>query len=187
LVDVGNLSEWNILKRVSMGCFRIALLAALFVIAGFGQSSAKVPPRFEDYAATAYTGAIAPARIVTPGQNKYRTRIRDGMEKGPNFAGDMIVTQWGCGAPCLMMAMVSARTGEVHRLPLALENGFALPLLRIGLTVGSNPEVEFRQNSRLLILSATPNWLRENHRAWKHYFIWENNRWVLLYRELLLK
>lgn len=47
----------------------------------------------------------------------------------------MIVVQWGCGSPCLMMAMVDAETGDVYSLPLAMNDksgspSLALPWLR---------------------------------------------------------
>jgi hypothetical protein len=59
--------------------------------------------------------------------------LRDGKEqKGPNFAGSLIVIQWGCGAPCLRMAIVNARTGEVYSPPISINGvgvqSFDLPL-----------------------------------------------------------
>jgi hypothetical protein len=91
------------------------------------------PPKFSDYPApTAFEGKPVAPKIVTPLQRRYRTRIREGVERGwgvdrdggsdtlgPNFAGDMIVIRWGCGAPCLMVVMVNARTGEIYNPPLA--------------------------------------------------------------------
>ena len=120
-----------------------------------------------------FEGKPVPPNIVTPVQHRYRTRIREGVEKGwgvdrggleqskpgPNFAGDMIVIKWGCGAPCLMAALGNARTGEIYDPPLAVDQTLALPLLSIGCcSAGRNLELEFRQNSRLMIVSATPNW-----------------------------
>src|ERR1035438_5845146 len=75
-----------------------ALLAVAWVSA---QPVTPRQPRFEDYPATQiYKGKPAPPKIVTAEQRMYRTRIREGVEKGwgvlrdgkerpgPNFAGD---------------------------------------------------------------------------------------------------
>jgi len=181
----------------------VLLFAGLFLgtLKISGEAKPKAPPRFEDYPATSvFEGRPVPPNIVTRSQRRYRTRIREGVQKGwgvyrdgleqnkpgPNFAGDMIVIQWGCGAPCLMVAVVNARTGEVHKPPLAVDDTFALPLLSIGCcSAGGNPELEFRQNSRLMIISASPNWFKEHHRSYRHYFVWQSNQWILVYKEPL--
>ena len=166
-----------------------------------GQPKAKAAPRFEDYpAAEVFAGHAVHPNIVTSSQRRYRTRIREGVEKGwgvfrdgveqkqpgPNFAGDIIFIQWGCGVPCLMAALVNARTGEVFNPPLAVDGTLALPLLNIGGDSGGrNPELEFRKNSRLMIVSATPNWFKGHPRSYRHYFVWESNRWILVYKESL--
>jgi len=105
---------------------------------------------------------------------------------GPNFAGDMIVIQWSCGAPCLMAALVNGRTGEVFDPPLAVDHTFALPILNIGGdSPGRNPELKFRKNSRLMVVSATPDWLKKHPRSYRYYFVWESNHWALVYKESL--
>jgi hypothetical protein len=46
-------------------------------------------------------------------------------------------------------------------------NTFALPLFVPGrYTVSSNPELIFRQDSRLLIIKATPDFSEQNHRRY---------------------
>jgi hypothetical protein len=121
---------------------------------------------------------------VEKGLGVYRDGVAPG-QSGPNFAGDMIVIQWSCGAPCLMAALVNARTGEVYDPPLAVNRTLGLPLLVIDNSVGQNAELEFRRNSRLMIVSATPHWLEERPRSYRHYFVWESSRWVLVYKEPL--
>jgi len=164
------------------------------------QSKPASPPRFEDYLVTKiFAGQPAPPKLITPAQRRYRTRIRQGVEKGwgvrqdgieqnkpeANFAGDMIFIQWGCGAPRLMAALANARTGEVFNPPLAVDGTLFMPFLVIGESVGGNPELEFRANSRLMIISATPNWLKPHARSYRHYFVWESNQWRLVHRESL--
>ena len=97
----------------------------------------------------------------------------------------MIVVKWGCGVPCLMMAMVDSRTGTIYDPPIA-SNGvgaknFMLPLLTVGLSVSRQPGVEFRPDSRLMIVKATPR-QTERHPSYTYYFLWQDNRWTLLRR-----
>ena len=160
-------------------------------------------PRFEDYAVSdIFQGTPAAPQIKTSRQREYRTRIREGVTKGwgviregkeqpgPNFAGNMIVVKWGCGSPCLMMAMVDARTGAIYDPPIA-SNGvgarnFMLPLLTVGQSVSRQPGVMFRPDSRLMIVRATPQ-QTERHPSYTYYFLWQDNRWTLLRRVLLEK
>jgi hypothetical protein len=107
------------------------------------QSQSGALPRFEDYPVTDFftREPVAP-KLVTAQDQSYADQIRDGVDrgygvfrdgkeqKGPNFAGNLIVIQWGCGAPCLRMAAVDARTGEVHYPPLSFE-GVGKPSLRL--------------------------------------------------------
>jgi hypothetical protein len=181
---------------------RIALLVATLLAEALtlsGQPKPKAPPRFEDFPVTAvFEGMPTAPKLVRGWQRQYRTRIREGVEKGwgvdragverpgPNFAGDMIVIRWGCGAPCLMAAMVNARTGEIYNPPLAVNNTFGLPLLSVGCCSASrNPELEFRQDSRLMVISASPNWFKEHDQSYRHYFFWQQKHWLLVYRESL--
>jgi len=187
-----------------MNIGRFALILTALMVETFnvsGQPKPKTPPKFEDYPAVeVFAGQPARPKIVTASQRRFQTRIREGVEKGwgvyrdgvaqdtpgPNFAGNMIFIQWGCGAPCLMAALVNARTGDVFNPPLAVDGTLGLPLLVIGNSVGQNAELEFRKNSRLMIVSATPNWFKEHQaRSYRHYFAWESNQWVLVYKEPL--
>jgi hypothetical protein len=178
----------------------VTTVLATGTLAVLGEPKPKAPPRFEDYpAAETFVGEPVLPKIVRPSQRQYQTRIREGVEKGwgvyrdgvaqdkpgPNFAGNMIVIQWSCGAPCLMAALVNASTGEVYNPPLAVNGTLGLPLLVIGDSVGRNPELEFHKSSRLMIVSATPNWFKERRRSYRHYFAWESGQWVLVYKEAL--
>jgi hypothetical protein len=109
--------------------------------------------------------------------------VRDGKEqKGPNFAGNLIVIQWSCGAPCLRMAIVDARTGRVYYPPISINgvraHSFDLPLLTIDGSVPQNPEVQFSLNSNLMVVKATPS--RSASHPYTYYFLWQKDRWVLL-------
>jgi len=171
-----------------MGRLSLLLLATLTSLWPQGPA-----PRFEDYpAAEIYRGPVASPRIVTAAQRSYRTQIREGGSRGwgsggptPNFAGNMVIVQWMCGAPCTMMAMVNGRSGVVYGTPFAMaREELRLPLLQIGKEAAIPVELRFRLDSRLLIVDATVG--RESDRgSYTHYFLWEGDRWKLLRRVAL--
>lgn len=70
--------------------------------------------------------------------NDFRTRIRDGLKDGPNFAGDISVVQIGCGGGCSFVVVASNRTGKVMSFPRGGEENLYLSL-------------KFQPDSRLMI------------------------------------
>lgn len=75
------------------------------------------PPsyRFDRYpAGKVYRGHPAAAKLVTAEQREFRTVLRNGAKKGPNFAGHFTVVEWGCGSNCIAIAVVDAITGVVY-------------------------------------------------------------------------
>jgi hypothetical protein len=177
------------------------ILAPLIVAQSVGAQPHSTPlPRFEDYPVKElFKESPHPPIIVTPEQHLYRTRIRQGVEKGwgvwtngewgkeqnrpgPNFAGHYIVIVWGCGAPCLMMAICDARTGAVYNPPLSWTGGMALPLLVLPRSLGRDADFEFLQNSRLMIINATPHAERRDAGSYTFYFLWKDDQWKLLRR-----
>jgi hypothetical protein len=156
-------------------------------------------PKFEDYPVKEiFNHTPHPPILTTPQQRLFRTRIRDGVEKGwgvwingkwskeqkgpgPNFAGHYIVIAWGCGSGCIEMAISDAETGTVYSLPIS-EGGFALPMLVFPNSAGGAAEVQYRKDSRLMIIRATPHANRRDAIPNAFYFLWEGNRWTLLRR-----
>ena len=47
----------------------------------------------------------------------FRTRIRNGIKEGPNFAGRYKVIQFGCGTGCNFVLVADVSTGRVHNFP----------------------------------------------------------------------
>jgi hypothetical protein len=81
---------------------------------------------FEDYPAKDSSAKIrpAPVRLETAQYGQlYRTKIREGAARGPNFAGSYTVITWGCGTSCQILAVVDARTGQLSRQTLQLAQG----------------------------------------------------------------
>jgi hypothetical protein len=74
-------------------------------------------PRFEDYPVTAiFKGVPAPPKL-RPVDRLFRTRIREGVAKGPNFAGHYTIADWGCGTGCVSIAIVDASDGRIYDAP----------------------------------------------------------------------
>ena len=161
------------------------------------QQPAKRLPRFEDYPVhEVFGGAPHPAIPATPEQRKFRTRIREGVEKGwgvwtdgqsgreqdrpgPNFAGYYIVIVWSCGAGCIRMARADAKTGSVYSPPISA-GGLALPMLMFPVSIGRAPDLDYRANSRLMVIRATPHWDKPGAVSYAFYLLWQGDRWLLL-------
>ena len=162
-----------------------ALALALALAAPTWPQKGKIP-RFEDYPAkTIFKGPPAAPKLNKPLERMYQAKIHDALQKapGPNFAGKMIVVNWSCGTPCLQMALVDAETGAVFYPPLsALGSGsqnFLLPNLAPGSSPPQDPDVKYRLDSRLMIVSATPLESAQ-HASFTYYFLWQGSRFNLL-------
>jgi hypothetical protein len=49
--------------------------------------------------------------------NNFRTRIRDGIQEGANFASKYKVIQFGCGTGCSFVIVADVATGHVYSFP----------------------------------------------------------------------
>jgi len=91
----------------------LLLLLLLAVIHLFGQNPQSYP--FPQYPTPApYKGKPAPPKLTTRSQREFRTVLRQGAQKGPNFAGHYTVVEWGCGSNCVVFAVVDAANGKVY-------------------------------------------------------------------------
>jgi hypothetical protein len=131
-------------------------------------------PRFEAYPVhDTFTGTPAPVDLSSAqGARRFRTVLRAGAAKGPNFAGHYTVVQWGCGSPCQSYAIVDARTGRVR---------FGEESLSVG--------TDFRLDSRLLVANPPERWLEAygtaavdafGGYATSTYYAWNGTRMVAL-------
>jgi hypothetical protein len=75
-----------------------------------------------------------------------------------------------------MMAVSDADTGAVYNPPLSATGGLALPLLGFPNSVGRNPDIEYRRDSQLMIINATPHWDRANAQSYSFYFLFRDKR-----------
>jgi hypothetical protein len=185
------------MRRFGWVCLAVLILAT--PRSGHAQQAEKPLPKFEDYPVKEiFAGAPHPPVLVTREQRLYRTRIREGVEKGwgvwvngetgreqnqpgPNFAGHYIVIFWGCGAACIRMAMSDAETGAVFGPPVT-EGQFALAPLMFPDSAGGSAIVEYRLDSSLMILKTTPHPDRRGSIPYAFYFVWQRDHWALLRR-----
>lgn len=84
------------------------------VVADTPEEAASEAPKFKDYpAAPLYSGAPGQLQTNSELARSYRTRLGDAMSAEPVFAGEYILTGWGCGGSCYTSAFVNKRTGQV--------------------------------------------------------------------------
>jgi hypothetical protein len=122
-------------------------------------------PRFEDYRATeSFKGKPAAPVLRTSEDRMYRTRIREGTATGPNFAGYLTIVEWGCGAGCVSIAVVDARTGAVYRAPFR------------ALSTETAEALEYKLDSRMLLVRGCP----EEANCGSYYYEWTGSAFRLI-------
>ncbi len=101
--------------------------------------------------------------------SKFRTRITDGMARGPTFAGEYSVIQFGCGTGCSIVFVGDNRTGEVFNTPIGGENNLYLTL-------------KYQLDSKLLI----SQWADiDTNKCYIQFFSFDDGEWTeLLKREV---
>ena len=77
-------------------------------------------PEFTDHVVAGFSGApVEP--IIGPDDYLYRTRIKDAARQQVNFAGNSVITTFGCGTGCLAGYVVNLENGQVQPLGLGGE------------------------------------------------------------------
>ena len=130
----------------------------------------KTAPRFSDYPARREP-KTRPARVVIAAKDAraFRSQLRQGAARGPNFAGHYTVVAWACGASCTDWAIVDARTGQVS-FP---------PHLRDLSTANVDPEqdpagLRYRPGSRLIAVLGAPE--EDEVREGVGFYAWDGKR-----------
>jgi hypothetical protein len=147
------------------------VFAAIAIVSGYcGAPAATDTPNFDDYpVATVYQGKIAAPILSTSELKQYATRIKNAAKGKVNFAGQFILTAWGCGSECLMGAVLDAKSGKVALIPFticcwgAVDEKF-------------NP-IEYRLKSRLIVFSGLRN---EEGKDGAHLYLFDSGRFVFL-------
>jgi hypothetical protein len=127
-----------------------------------------------------YTAKPVEVQLEGRRSRLFRTVLRRGALKGPNFAGRYTVVTWGCGLDSFELAVVDAGTGEVYWPPFAcmtLAGGFEVP------HGGQTPNPAFRLDSSLLVVAGVEDGTSEDlkDRAVRFY-AFEDGHFRLVYR-----
>ncbi|HJU18756.1 MAG TPA: hypothetical protein VJ770_20070 [Stellaceae bacterium] len=145
----------------------VAVTVLLALAPAWGQEQS---PRFADHPGAArFTGRNAVPVLASAEARRFRTMIRDGARRKPNFDGHYIVTTWGCGTDCEMGAIIDAISGGVVSLPVvagSLQDA----------TAGST-HFDYRLDSNLLVMNGM---IGEEPPMGTHYFTFDGSRLALL-------
>lgn len=142
------------------------LIGLLFLFTSIDLATGKETPQFERFSVKIYQGTKALLNLESHAEAKnFRTRLQKAIQKAPNFAGHFVFTAWGCGASCLMPAIINVKTGDVY-----------FPDFVVIYDPNKEP-FEFKPNSRLLIIHGS---LGEEAPIGTFYFRWDEHKLVPL-------
>ena len=129
-------------------------------------------PQFKSYpAGNIYTGKNAPVKLVTKDNKMFRTRLRAIGKEKVNFAGRYILGSFGCGAECLVIAVIDAKTGKVFNVPFTVCCWFD----------SESPEpveepFQFKINSKLIVFHGLLN--EDEKRFGTYFYEFENGKFT---------
>jgi hypothetical protein len=169
LADSGKLLAMG--KRYFLTCAVIVMISCISVPA---QDLSNAPKSADYPARNTYRGKLAPVIFDSRRARLYRTVLREGAKKGPNFAGHYTLVAWGCGLGAFSMAVIDAKTGRVYFPPFKCVDGadFGLPLA----DKGNNPA--FRIDSKLFVFVGSRD---EEERTAMYFYIFDKNRFKLVH------
>jgi len=149
------------------GIALVVVVTATATATGRDPSGGTHAPRFSDYpAGTAYRGTpAAPDFKRNPAADPFAAELREGVRRGPNFAGYLRVVEWSCGASCRRWMIVNTKTGRIHD---SSEPAFSL---------------EYQLNSLLLLVNTVGRFTAADPPAGvpiAKYYVWRNDRLQLI-------
>jgi hypothetical protein len=84
-------------------------------LASIGGQTRQNVLRFEDFPVVAKFEKRPAEPVIVSNDRTYRTRIREGAQKGPNFAGHYTIVEWECGTGCVVFVVIDAISGRIYR------------------------------------------------------------------------
>lgn len=130
-------------------------------------AASNAPPEFALYhVAQRYTGASAKPLLATRQDKEFQSQLRRGAQGRPNFAGHYRIVTFGCGASCVMGAIVDAQNGKVLWLPFTVCCG----------SDAGTPPVDFRPDSALIVI----NGMRNETGNGTHYYVLKHDQLKLI-------
>jgi len=164
-------------KRVASPIVQFVMLSLLFVAGPANTAHATLLPitfPFEKYAVDEiYSGKVAMPILSDEKAMMFRTRLCRTTEEKVNFAGEYVLSTWGCGAGCVDGAVVSHKTGQIIFLPTV-----TLPVWEpffYGFSYAEKNNMRFTPHSRLLIIVGA---LHESEEPKVHYYEYTKHHFV---------
>ncbi len=104
-------------------------------------------PRFESYPVRTFFNGRKARLKINGAHRLFKTRIREGYQAAPVFAGRFIVATWGCGAPWFNGVLLDPTSGRVTD---AFHAESFSP--HVGFPCGPIEPMQYKLNSRLMII-----------------------------------
>jgi hypothetical protein len=146
------------------------ILFAGIIMASPSAGQSKVPT-FKSYGVpSVYQGKTVPIKWNKE-TRVYRTRLKEAAKEKVNFAGHYILTYWGCGAECLSVSTIDAKTGAVGGLP------FSVCCWSVRDDVKT---IDFRDDSRLIVIRGLRNESEKDSPDDVHYYEYQNGRFKFI-------
>lgn len=158
------LVQWRVcVMKSSIATVLLLLIVSATVATGQNENPPSYP--FAHYPAErSFKGKPAPPKLITPTQRQFRTVLRKGERKGPNFAGHYTVVEWGCGSNCVSFAIVDAVNGRVYDTGMpAINDEYPCGLL-------------YRLQSTLFVVVKSRSGMLSSCKA--HLYIWDGSRFT---------
>ena len=150
-----------------MASYAFMFSLAILLMSASANTTGLSGPSFNDFKVTTiYQGAPAQVILKSEDEKAFRTRLREAAKQPVNFAGQYVLTTWGCGTGCLYGAAVNKKTGIVTFLPGSV-SGWQ----------GQGERVMFHRISRLLILAGV---IDEGEEHGLHYYELVNDKFIHL-------
>lgn len=151
--------------------FLLLLLASL-------TNAENIEPAFQQFRVEKqFNSKPAPVDLNSaPGASRFRTVLRDGVKKGPNFAGHYAIVEWGCGSSCTSIAVIDVSDGRIM-FPDEISPLF-FPGLSEGNQLMDKYELSYYKDSSLLIVNGIPS---KTDKVGSYYYQWKADKFELIY------
>lgn len=146
-------------------------------------------PKFRSYRTERSERVLHPKVDLQSAENgrMFRTVLRFGARKGPNFAGHYRVVVWGCGTSCANFAVINLITGKI----IEAENFQAIDGVNFEVddflprTNSVENSFRYRKDSKLLVVLGSQD--EDEARAGAFYYVLQNEQLVLLHATKVYK
>ena len=149
LLSGNAIAQASIIRHILSACEKATPLPALKNSTSLDESARK---RFANFKAPAmYTGKNHPL-VMDEFSRLFKTRLDNAINtQKPSFAGQYLVTGWGCGSSgCNTGAVIDAKTGIVTPFPTSLSSVYPLKPM---FADEDGQEQRYTLNSRLMIFA----------------------------------